>query len=46
MPALTEKDLEDLKLALELHVDWIALSFVRQPEDIESLQNRLGDIEE
>jgi pyruvate kinase len=44
MPALTEKDLEDLKLAVELQVDWIALSFVRQPEDIVLCQKRLGDL--
>jgi pyruvate kinase len=34
LPALTDKDLEDLKLAMELDVDYIALSFVRRPEDI------------
>jgi pyruvate kinase len=44
MPALTDKDLEDLKLAVELRVDWIALSFVRQPEDILLCQKHLGDL--
>jgi pyruvate kinase len=34
MPALTEKDLVDLKLAMELEVDYIALSFVRRAEDV------------
>lgn len=34
LPALTAKDLEDLKLAMELEVDYLALSFVRRPEDI------------
>ena len=34
LPALTEKDMHDLKLAVELDVDYIALSFVRRPEDI------------
>jgi len=34
LPALTEKDLEDLKLAMELEVDYLALSFVRKAEDI------------
>ena len=34
MPALTEKDLQDLKLAVELEVDYVALSFVRHPEDV------------
>ena len=34
MPALTDKDLLDLKLAVELDVDYVALSFVRRPEDV------------
>ena len=33
-PSLTEKDLEDLKVAVDLGADWIALSFVRRPEDM------------
>jgi len=32
--ALTEKDEEDLRLGLELGVDYVALSFVRQPQDV------------
>lgn len=34
LPALTAKDLRDLRLALELKADWIALSFVQRPEDL------------
>jgi pyruvate kinase len=34
-PALTDKDLDDLRFALALGVDMIALSFVRRPEDAE-----------
>ncbi|MES2106117.1 MAG: pyruvate kinase [Pseudomonadota bacterium] len=34
IPALTAKDKRDLSFALELGVDWIALSFVQRPEDI------------
>ena len=34
LPAMTEKDVEDLKLAVDLEVDYIALSFVRRPEDV------------
>jgi pyruvate kinase len=34
VPAMSEKDAEDLRFALRLGVDWIALSFVRSPEDI------------
>jgi pyruvate kinase len=37
-PALTEKDLEDVRQAVELGVDYLALSFVRRPEDIEQLR--------
>jgi len=32
--AMTGKDHEDLKYALSLGVDWIALSFVQRPEDV------------
>lgn len=32
--ALTEKDLRDLKAALDMDVDWIAQSFVQRPEDV------------
>ena len=31
---LTEKDRRDLAFALDLGVDWIALSFVQRPEDV------------
>src|SRR5437879_7777714 len=41
LPALTEKDLSDLKLAVELEVDYLALSFVRRPED-RSEERRVG----
>lgn len=34
MPSLTEKDLEDLDFIIAQDIDWIALSFVRKPEDI------------
>jgi pyruvate kinase len=37
-PALTEKDLEDAAQAVALGVDYVALSFVRRPEDIEQLR--------
>jgi pyruvate kinase len=42
MPALTAKDIEDLKLAVELGVDYLALSFVRRPEDVLACQEQLG----
>ena len=34
VPALSEKDDEDLRFALQLGVDLVALSFVRSPDDI------------
>jgi pyruvate kinase len=37
-PSLTEKDKADAKLALELGVDFMALSFVRTAEDINDLR--------
>lgn len=35
VPALSEKDIRDLRFALKLGVDFVALSFVRSPADIE-----------
>lgn len=35
IPSLTKKDREDLKFAVEQNADYIALSFVRKPEDCE-----------
>lgn len=34
LPALTEKDILDVDLACELNVDFIAMSFVREAEDV------------
>jgi pyruvate kinase len=47
VPALSEKDEEDLRFALHLSVDFIALSFVRSPEDVELVRDimRQEDIE-
>jgi pyruvate kinase len=36
--ALTEKDRKDLAFALELGVDWVALSFVQRPEDMDEVR--------
>ena len=38
LPCLTEKDLKDLDLALDMDVDWIGLSFVRRAQDIKDLR--------
>jgi pyruvate kinase len=37
IPSLTPKDLSDLELALSLHVDYVALSFVRSAADVREL---------
>lgn len=45
VPALSAKDIADLEFALELGVDFVALSFVRSPHDIEPVHrvmDRLG----
>ena len=39
LPALTKKDIEDTIFAIEQKVDWIALSFVRNSEDLIELQD-------
>jgi pyruvate kinase len=38
IPSLTRKDLDDLDFALELGVDFVALSFVRSASDVKALR--------
>ncbi len=38
IPALTKKDRKDVLFALEQHVDWIALSFVRRAREVRALR--------
>lgn len=38
LPALTEKDVKDALFAIEQKVDWMALSFVRNAEDVKVLK--------
>ncbi len=38
VPAMSEKDIEDLRFALHLSVDFIALSFVRSASDVEDVR--------
>ena len=40
---ITRKDEADLELALELGVDWVAMSFVQRAEDITALRCKLGE---
>jgi pyruvate kinase len=42
LPALTDKDLADLNFILTQPVNWIALSFVRSPEDVKDLKRRIA----
>ncbi|MCB9426469.1 MAG: pyruvate kinase [Flavobacteriales bacterium] len=43
LPALTPKDIEDAKFAIECQVDWIALSFVRNAADLEDLKELIEE---
>ena len=38
IPSLTRKDIDDLQFALELGVDYVALSFVRTASDVQALR--------
>ncbi len=40
--ALTNKDKEDLKFGIKQKVDWIALSFVRNPEDMKEIKELIA----
>jgi pyruvate kinase len=42
LPAITAKDRKDIEFALEHEVDFIALSFVRSPDDVRELRELLG----
>ncbi len=41
LPSLSEKDLNDLEFIINQNVDWVALSFVRRPEDVAQLREIL-----
>ena len=43
VPALSEKDIEDLRFALGLTVDFIALSFVRDAKDVEDVRKIMDE---
>lgn len=36
--SVTERDLQDLRFGIEHGVDWVAVSFVRQPEDLQPVR--------
>ncbi len=43
LPALTKKDIRDAIFAIGLEVDWMALSFVRTPEDLIKLSDLIKE---
>ena len=43
LPSLTEKDLADVDFIITQEIDWVALSFVRRPEDIHELRVKLKE---
>ncbi len=43
LPALTDKDLEDLEFIIDQKCDWVALSFVRSVKDIVILRSKIQE---
>jgi pyruvate kinase len=43
LPAITDKDLEDLAVAVEMDADFVALSFVRSGADMQALRDLLAE---
>ncbi|MFN2495093.1 MAG: pyruvate kinase [Pseudonocardiaceae bacterium] len=43
VPAMSEKDIADLRFALQLRVDAVALSFVRSPADIDLVHRTMDE---
>jgi pyruvate kinase len=44
VPPLSDKDAEDLEFALRLGVDFVALSFVRDPDDIKPVHRVMDEV--
>ena len=44
LPAITEKDVQDLEVAAEAGADFVALSFVRSGADVDDLRARLDQL--
>jgi pyruvate kinase len=44
IPAITDKDMRDVRFALEQQVDWIALSFVRTAQEVLDLKSIIADL--
>jgi len=43
LPAITQKDRDDIQFGIDKGVDFIALSFVREAQDVRQLRELLGD---
>ena len=43
LPAMTEKDMADFEFIIAQELDWVALSFVRQAEDMINLRKLVND---
>jgi pyruvate kinase len=43
VPSITQKDVADLEFALDLGVDWVALSFVRSGADVRDLRRLIEE---
>jgi len=46
IPAITDKDKEDVKFGVAQHVDWIALSFVRSAKEVYDLRYLIKSFEQ
>ena len=44
IPSITDKDWDDLAFAVEQDVDWVAMSFVRQADDVVRLKRRIAEL--
>jgi pyruvate kinase len=44
LPPLTQKDLDDVRVGVEMGVDFVALSFARQKSDVEELRRVLATL--
>ncbi len=43
LPALTEKDIEDIKFGIKMEFDYIAASFIRSAEDVKQIRRVLDE---
>jgi pyruvate kinase len=43
LPSMTEKDIIDLDFIISQDIDWVALSFVRRPDDVTGLRSLLTE---